>query len=489
MSSFNIWPSEAVLIGMFLEEYLQAREDYEKTSVLDFIDSRLRSFVPEMTVYSTVPIDKDDVPPDVEWKWESQVAVSLSTRRVFVKSGGTIGEHIITDSTRKSLADLVRDIVYPYAAKSSFDEAISLPPQFQHLTDITEWSLREIENTIHQVKQVLVPQATDPEQLHELEQNIEVIAEWGQTMTQWVERREVDDEQAVEREIVTLIKANDLTSLFRIGRILGRVLSDCHRCDWGWVGWGQFPGVDVLTRSEIGWLDIEPEYFFECYEKNLRELRGQAQIESLPYAQLVIDRELARCVSDRIRFGDATLRGGLSRTAQIRTLVGMIAGELIASQRDADTEAGARDAESGTPRVVRMPSDLRRDPSMGPVSVVWDDFSKLTSTGLPAEGMLRMVVNTVETEVRSVWPEDFRQQGRRADFGKILDDKARSTSHIEQRFARHAQHLYKQYRVDVVHPRPDLSLSCLDVLYFLYGIRVLHELAERIKKGQDDSGA
>lgn len=211
-------------------------------------------------------------------------------------------------------------------------------------------------------------------------------------------------------------------------------------------------------------------------------------MRTLPYTQLIIDRELACCVSDRIRIGEATLRGGLSRTAHIRTLVGIVSGELMSFLRDADAEAKERDASSGTPRIVHMHPDLLRDPSMGSVSVVWDDFSKLTSTGLPAAGMLRMVVNTVEMEVRAVWPDAFRQTGSRTDFGRILDEKARSTRDLEQRFARHAQHLYKQYRVPVVHPKEDLSLSCLDVLYFLYGIRVLHELGVQLKDSQEATG-
>ena len=121
MSSFIIWPSEAVFLGIFLEEYLQAREDHEKTSILDYIDSHLRCFAPDMAKYSTFAVSESELPPDVDWKCEAEVAISLSTRRVFLKLGNSIREHRIVDSTRKSLADLIHNLVFPFAGKSLFD--------------------------------------------------------------------------------------------------------------------------------------------------------------------------------------------------------------------------------------------------------------------------------------------------------------------------------------------------------------------------------
>jgi hypothetical protein len=83
-----------------------------------------------------------------------------------------------------------------------------------------------------------------------------------------------------------------------------------------------------------------------------------------------------------------------------------------------------------------------------------------------------------------VWPDEFEQQGHRANFGKVLGDKAaRSTCELERRFAHHARHLYKQYRVPAEHHSSDFSV--LEVLSFMYGIRVLHELGERIKKTRE----
>lgn len=498
MSSFIVWPSEAVLIGMFLEEYLQARQCYDRTSVLDFIDSHLRSFVPDMTKYSTPAVAEDELPPDVNWisesqdelppdacwKGESEVAISLSTQRVFFKSGDAIREHMIVDSTRKSLADLVRSLVFPYAGKSLFDEAPCLPAEFQYLTDLTEWDLRKFTNKLHQTKQSLTSWTGDPQEAHEFEQGVEAISSWVEVLKKWVERREVDDAQAIEREVVRLIAENDLTPLFCLGRIFGRVLADCHRCDCCWIS--LWPEEEAVRRREIDWGEwyMQPYQFFASYDKNLNELRGKSEIKSLSYAPLVIDRELARSASDKIGIGEGTPRAGLARTAQIRMLVGMIASELIASLRDADKEASQRDAASGTPREVAMPPAARSDSVLGPVSVIWDEFRKLSATGLPPNVMVRMIGHTIETEVRSVWPDEFKQQGHRANFGKVLDDKAaRATCKLERRFARHAQHLYKQ-RVIGEHHLGDFSF--LEALYFMYGIRVLDQLAEQIKKAREE---
>lgn len=99
--------------------------------------------------------------------------------------------------------------------------------------------------------------------------------------------------------------------------------------------------------------------------------------------------------------------------------------------------------------------------------------------------MLRMLGHTIETAVRSIWPAEFAD-GRRSDFGKVLDEKAaRSTNELERQFARHAQHLYKQYRVPAEHHTAGFSVSYIQVVYFLYGIRVLNELGERLKKASE----
>ena len=49
--------SEAVLIGMCLEEYLQAwDDDKNNASIFGFIDTRLRPFTLEMATYATTEI-------------------------------------------------------------------------------------------------------------------------------------------------------------------------------------------------------------------------------------------------------------------------------------------------------------------------------------------------------------------------------------------------------------------------------------------------
>jgi hypothetical protein len=67
MALFNISPSEAVLIGCCMGEYLEARQDNEYANVLYFFWKWLSPFVPNFETVTTTSITEDELPQDLKW--------------------------------------------------------------------------------------------------------------------------------------------------------------------------------------------------------------------------------------------------------------------------------------------------------------------------------------------------------------------------------------------------------------------------------------
>ena len=263
-----------------------------------------------------------------------------------------------------------------------------------------------------------------------------------------------------------------------------------------WEGAIGGPRDEALSRNLVEWNLSHPQHFWDNYEAGLREMAAVPRLKSLAYAPLLIERELRRLPTDRIRFGVERMGlagqlevAGFSRLAQIRVLVGVIVGEFVSSLREDDAASLAKDAKSHRPRMFSLGWSAPSDPVLGPVAMIEREFNERTAIGLRLESMVTMLVHTIETVVKSVWPTEFAEQGRRSNFGRLLDEKAtRSIDEHERQFARHAQHLYKQYRNRAIHDPQNFHVSYFEVVYFISGIRVLYELAQKIRRAHQADG-
>jgi hypothetical protein len=259
MLRFIVSPSEAVLIGLFLEEYLQARCDSDKFSIFDFIKSHLRSFVPDMAVCRKVEVAEDELPSDIECTEDPACMISRATRRVFLKQESRFFEFKGTDRSRKSLVDLLDDLVWPYAAKSLLEEVVLLPEDSP-----------EREARVSEMRTLLA----HPEGMWRIR-----------------ERNGVDDATRIEHVIRSLIQQNDVDDLFRVGRLLGGVLADCHRLA-KWLVSDYVVPYDE-TEENWWWCTLSAGEFVTRYKEHLTQLHAPAPIKRLSYAPLIIERELA----------------------------------------------------------------------------------------------------------------------------------------------------------------------------------------------------
>ena len=126
MASFNISPSEALLIGCCVGEYLEAKHDNDHANFLYFLLKRLRPFVPSMERVETTTLpDTACVLQDIEWEplgENAEIGFSeAEPNTVFRKSAETV-EVTRWDCSRKSLIDLLYDLAEPFVTKSLRDE-------------------------------------------------------------------------------------------------------------------------------------------------------------------------------------------------------------------------------------------------------------------------------------------------------------------------------------------------------------------------------
>ena len=127
---FNISPSEAVLIGCCVGEYLEAKQDNDHANFLYFMLKRLRPFVPslEITRTTTLP-DSDPALFGVEWVALGEygdIGFSESDPACMFRKEAETVTKTTWDCSRKSLVDLLYDLVKPFVGKS-LRETFQLP--------------------------------------------------------------------------------------------------------------------------------------------------------------------------------------------------------------------------------------------------------------------------------------------------------------------------------------------------------------------------
>jgi hypothetical protein len=163
----------------------------------------------------------------------------------------------------------------------------------------------------------------------------------------------------------------------------------------------------------------------------------------------------------------------------------MALGELVGLLRHADNEACLKDAASPVPRMFALSKQASMERVGGQLLVIQRELNERTSTGMLPENVVAMLGNAIEVIARQVWPREFAAMGTRSDFGRLLDEKGRSPDALEQRLARVAMTLYRQYRVPAEHAGPTFRCSYEEARFFFNGIRVLEDLRRRIIGGKN----
>ena len=103
---FNISPSEAVLIGRCMGEYIEARQDNEYANVLHFFWKWLSPVVPNFETSTTTPIAQDELPIELEWDeigGDRSLAIDPGDPRVYYERTTTGITRTQWDRPRSSL--------------------------------------------------------------------------------------------------------------------------------------------------------------------------------------------------------------------------------------------------------------------------------------------------------------------------------------------------------------------------------------------------
>jgi hypothetical protein len=80
MDPFLISPTEALLIGLSLEEFLQIKKTNPRVSFLQILDKRLGTFIPDLWQQKRVGITEAGIPGDVEWLVEDETTKRGTSR-------------------------------------------------------------------------------------------------------------------------------------------------------------------------------------------------------------------------------------------------------------------------------------------------------------------------------------------------------------------------------------------------------------------------
>lgn len=504
--SFVILPSEAVLLGRTLGEYLEADvDDGGPVSFLHFLWTRLCPFYPVMDRPRPASINDAELPSDIQWDDSARPALrfgfsaSLPDAFFLECTEPPMLGRITRGHPARSLPQLVAEHVAPYVARNAGDDA-----RF-NLTSDMPWG---------RVQQKSMPYyfRFEPRRF----------------------RTGTDDAREITTSLEQLVAVaeNQCGEFFAVGRKIGRVLAECHR----------FEASFVEILDEAAQRNVESDLDEDTLASNLQQIieshpedvLSPDEKDNLPaYCHYLRKRELEehrrhRHQDDRDGFRPvdgiewrSSLKETLAELLQdpmlddrfsshaaglleaevesleawcdpldwptefrklekIRAGVWLALGEILYAARRLDD---AQKGEEHRPRMSRR-GKLPRLTNQSTVDEIraqlelcerlyHDDGEFVTP-----KQMLFSLVGGVEVLVQRIWPEHFRGEGRQAKVNNVLRDRLARGSEHEKRMASVALTLYLGYRGDTVHAFDDSHFSWMEALFLFYGLRQLLEWSE-----------
>ncbi len=470
--AFLISPTEAFLLGIALEEYLRDHHDRRPAEFMDFLETRLAPFVPELVRPKPVGNAPLDLPDDIEWPRFIGAPYGFSASRpglIYVDTeDGVLA--CKWDTSRRSFVDQIVSYLGHSVVKS-------LPEESKNPTD----------------------HAT--------------LAEKWASPERWIDSRGKagDDCGEVERRLAHLASHNKCAKLFDVGRVIGGMLADCRRYEGCiyvhlQVGeeeydlyrpenivdlWAQKMGdeyaswpADKLRRYQF----IEPEWidryqFFRRHRKSIGKLLAAAPLRACPKGRAILERELSRCeaaipADEADPFAPFYLVEVVEDIRTAHQALWLTIGEVLGRYHSADVETLAEDAMSPVPRMYRLRQDSPPEQISGAIAFIERAFNDMTGSGLAPEHVVGLLANSIEALARGLWPREFT--GPRPKLTQILDEKTKSTDIRIKRFAWVAMSLHKTYRNVAAHEMGTFRCTWDEARFFYSGIRMLRSLADEI---------
>ncbi len=370
MALFNISPSEAVLIGCCMGEYLEARQDNEYANVLYFFWKWLSPFVPNFETTTRTQITENELPFDIEWEKFGDRSIALDENDPGVFYEKSEREGIIRtkyERSKNSLLDHLCDLVDPFVVKSFNDQA-RFPSREEGL------KTRRCEELILGEMAGLYKRWEDSEcASYETGAVLVKLTSGMQTP------KSPDDKDAVFKAVKRLISENAAEDYFSIGQLFGKTSATLERWKESWyididpptahlVGaenrkesWysdkptGYRMGAEYRNEKRM-WSDRQDQVLTSEYRANIRSLLKAGLVQESWHAAALLKGEL-----DREKFAinpcglDDELRAGFC-LAEARAAIWFALGTLLGSLKDADGAARERDLRSLTPRPYMLTS-------------------------------------------------------------------------------------------------------------------------------------
>ena len=472
---FLVAPSEAMLIGLCLQEYLLLRRFNTTLSFFQLMHSRINPFMPELLHVRSVGIAESELPDDVEWLpiKDMQIGRSGSEPNVF----------------------------YGIDEQGAYRKRIHQRKHFLHLLTLYLVPHLGMEQWLRSVTEQF---GKDDADITQLAAEIIVHGEDGSPAELGI-RGEDDKPAGIEEAISSLVAFNEVQRFLIIGKSFGALIAamqlyekDC-----------QPPFTMTTLATALHELTTFPEVDRSAVARN-----ALASIAAVFESELMAFEPMWRLIARSIDTGEQTtgspsdLAKGLNeeeraavarifrqdeKQARRETVLSLVKrvwpavwvafGEILGMICDLDREARDQDVASAKPRTFHSERSESVDKIRNRLKDWEDELSGTTGVGGTPENIVIGLAKDVEGLTKRLWEEEYdrKYKGSQGGLPSLLKDKMTSQVAHEQRFAQIAFALYKTYRNTALH---DAEFECgfCEARYFVAGIRVLLELYEGIIK-------
>ena len=367
------------------------------------------------------------------------------------------------DCSRKSLIDLLYDLIEPFI-KKSFREEFQFPTpgekapahrrgEFYKLVLSQVWGTFEGDDTFDTAIAMLSNFQTPPEP---------------------------DDTSSLIAAIEELItdKRNDFPLAYGVGKLFGQSLAELERWQLG-IHWEMNPCEVLVTeyRNEhFLWRGRCGDVADNCYRERVKRVLSSKCVQACPHAEMILNAErVSRVDSTNPICGDFTL------LLESQAAVSLAMGAVLGTMYQGDNEAYTKDAASATPRMFMLSPEATVERVKYQVYAAEKLLDERTGRGFAPEQVISFSQNVIEGLTKDLWGLQFSQQPRKGELRNVLQEHINSLDENERRFSRLALALYDVYRKPAQHNLREFQCTWEEARFFHTGMRALVELSDKIK--------
>jgi len=475
---FFIAPSESMLIGLCLEEYLRLRREDEATSFFTVSHARIDPFMPELTRVRINRIAESAIPDDLQWLPIEDMRIGRHSSEPNTYYGiDEQGAYRKKIEPGRSFLDLLTQRLAPHLGVAEWMRPLMEGDD----SDITAFA-----------DELLVGIANDEDQ------NPASVGIRGNA----------DNPVEIERSILSLVEYNEAQRFFKLGRCFGGLIAGMQLYETKHALLLSLPTIgrflaDLLNMPEVdrsavaknalssigGAFDRELKAFCPVWKLLARSIEdGHLDLGRLSELGDLTDEEraaIAKAFDEKQ--GQQRREAVLPLIPRLWPAVWVAFGEILGEIRELDQNAKEQDASSVTPRPFVVGPNETPDRIRQWLQEYERELAHGASAGTP-EKVVNGLKDSPEALAKRLWMEEYnaRYRATRGGFPSLLLDilSADRSTILERRFAQIALSLYKGYRNEVTHEYDRFQCTTAEARYFIAGVRVLLELYGEIVVGR-----